>query len=276
MKKIGMRTIKTGIAVFLAILSGYIGIVQTPVYTVGVCIFSMKNTMKSTIKDSYSRILGTLLGGLVGYIFALIANGDIFSTTIGVIIIIHLCNMMNLSDSSAIASVTFIYIVMGVGQNHPIDYSIMRTMDTMAGVIIALVVNYGISRRKYIEYLFYEFNLSYDECINIAIEIMKKADYSSYIEFRSKYDDVDDYYNKLLDEVKYTNKNANYNKIQKYFDMCDQLLHHLHGLYLLSLHIDIEYLKKEGVYKYHVKNVLHILSKASDTNINLDYILKSE
>jgi hypothetical protein len=58
--------------------------------------------------------------------------------------------------------------------------------------------------------------------------------------------------------------------------MCDQLLHHLHGLYLLSLHIDIEYLKKEGVYKYHVKNVLHILSKASDTNINLDYILKSE
>ena len=44
MKKIGLRTIKTGIAVFLATLAGYYGLVETPVYTVSVCIFSIKNT----------------------------------------------------------------------------------------------------------------------------------------------------------------------------------------------------------------------------------------
>ena len=41
-----MRNVKTGIAVFLAALAGYIGIVQTPIYTVSVCIFSIKNTIK--------------------------------------------------------------------------------------------------------------------------------------------------------------------------------------------------------------------------------------
>ena len=68
MKKIGMRNIKTGIAVFLATLAGYLGIVETPVYTVSVCIFSIKNTMKNSLEDSRSRILGTLLGGVIGYL----------------------------------------------------------------------------------------------------------------------------------------------------------------------------------------------------------------
>ena len=49
MKKIGMRNIKTGIAVFLATFAGYLGIVETPVYTVSVCIFSIKNTIKNSI-----------------------------------------------------------------------------------------------------------------------------------------------------------------------------------------------------------------------------------
>ena len=43
MKKIGMRTIKTGIAVFLSTLVGYLGLVESPVFTVSACIFSLKN-----------------------------------------------------------------------------------------------------------------------------------------------------------------------------------------------------------------------------------------
>ena len=70
MKKIGMRNIKTGIAVFLATFAGYLGIVETPVYTVSVCIFSIKNTIKNSLDDSFSRIIGTLVGGLVGYLCA--------------------------------------------------------------------------------------------------------------------------------------------------------------------------------------------------------------
>ena len=68
MQKIGMRNIKTGIAVFFATLAGYLGIVETPVYTVSVCIFSIKNTMKNSLEVSWTRILGTLLGGVIGYL----------------------------------------------------------------------------------------------------------------------------------------------------------------------------------------------------------------
>ena len=90
MKKIGMRNIKTGIAVFLATFAGYLGIVETPVYTVSVCIFSIKNTIKNSLDDSFSRIIGTLVGGLVGYLCARFLFTNIISATLGVIFIIHL------------------------------------------------------------------------------------------------------------------------------------------------------------------------------------------
>ena len=167
MKKIGMRNIKTGIAVFLATFAGYLGIVETPVYTVSVCIFSIKNTIKNSLDDSFSRIIGTLVGGLVGYLCARFLFTNIISATLGVIFIIHLCNELKIYDSSAIASVTFISICLGVGNNHPLTYSIMRTIDTLVGVIIALIVNFGVSRHKYIDHLWKSFNLAYDDCINI-------------------------------------------------------------------------------------------------------------
>ena len=136
-----MRNIKTGIAVFLATLAGYLGIVETPIYTVSVCIFSMKNTIKNTIDSSFSRIFGTLLGGVVGYLFATIFPSNIITATLGVVVIIHLCNEMKIYESSAYASVTFIAICLGINEHDPLVYSIMRTIDTLVGVIIALLVN---------------------------------------------------------------------------------------------------------------------------------------
>ena len=96
MQKIGMRNIKTGIAVFFATLAGYLGIVETPVYTVSVCIFSIKNTMKNSLEVSWTRILGTLLGGVIGYLSTFIFRGDSIPVTLGGILFFHLCSLLHL------------------------------------------------------------------------------------------------------------------------------------------------------------------------------------
>lgn len=277
MKKIGMRTIKTGIAVFLATLAGYFGIVQTPVYTVSVCIFSIKNTMKNSVSDSRSRILGTLLGGIIGYLFALITDGDIISTTIGVVFIIHLCHSLKISNSAGIASVTFTAIVIGVGQNHPLSYSILRTIDTMVGVLIALLVNYGISRKKYLKYLCTAFNTSHDECIAIVSDMVSKDNYSSYPSFQSKFEDLENYYNQLLDEITYSKRNSDLNHIHNYFDICDLLLHHIHGLYLLeNKTLDNDVYRQETICKYHKNTISKLLDKAFKTEVSLDLVLQKK
>ena len=265
MKKIGMRNIKTGIAVFLATLTGYLGIVETPVLTVSVCIFSIKNTIKNSIEDSWTRIIGTLLGGLIGYFFALFFKGNIISVTLGVVFIIYICNILKISDSSAIASVTFTAICLGIGSSEPLKYSIMRTIDTLVGVIIALLVNYTISRQKYIKYLWNSFNISYNDCINIINSMMKTNDFSSYYKkLNSRYLDLQDYYNQLVDEIPYYSKIQNINYLHDEFDICEQLIHHIHGLYIIEKRIcSMQTSVNEPIYKYHKSSISKLLSQCS-------------
>ena len=250
MKKIGMRNIKTGIAVFFATLAGYLGIVETPVYTVSVCIFSIKNTMKDSLEVSWSRILGTLLGGIVGYLSTFFLRENIISATLGVILIIHLCNIMKISDASAIASVTFISICLGVGNNHTLNYSIMRTIDTLVGVLIALIVNYSVSRKKYIEYLLASFN-------------------STYKKLSSKYSDLQEYYNQLVDEIPYSNETHNLNNLYYNFDICEQLIHHIHGLYLIEKRVSsMDTIFNESIYNYHKKSISSLLAQYNEEKNN--------
>ena len=263
MQKIGMRNIKTGIAVFFATLAGYLGIVETPVYTVSVCIFSIKNTMKNSLEVSWTRILGTLLGGVIGYLSTFIFRGDIIPATLGVILIIHLCNIMKISDASAIASVTFTSICLGVGDNHALNYSIMRTIDTLVGVVIALVVNYTVSRRKYTKYLWNSFNLAYNDCINIINYMVENMDFSSsYIKLNEKYDSLQEFYNQLVDELPFSNETHNLNTLYDDFDRCDNLIHHVHGLYLIEKRVaSMDTIVNEAIYKYHKQNILRLLSE---------------
>ena len=263
MKKIGMRNIKTGIAVFFATLAGYLGIIETPVYTVSVCIFSIRNTMKDSFEVSWSRILGTLLGGIVGYLSTFILKGNIICATLGVILIIHFCNVMKISDASAVASVTFISICLGVGENNALNFSVMRTIDTLVGVVIALVVNYSISRSKYIDYLLKSFNSIYKDCLHIIYSMMNSQDFSSsYTKLSGKYAELQEYYNQLVDEIPYSNETHNLNNLYHSFDICEQLIHHIHGLYLIEKRVcSMDTVFNETIYNYHKKSISRLLSQ---------------
>lgn len=263
MKKIGMRNIKTGIAVFFATLAGYLGIIETPVYTISVCIFSIRNTMKDSFEVSWSRILGTLLGGIVGYLSTFILKGNIICATLGVILIIHFCNIMKISDASAVASVTFISICLGVGENNALNFSVMRTIDTLVGVVIALVVNYSISRSKYIDYLLTSFNSIYKDCLHIIYSMMNSQDFSSsYTKLSEKYAELQEYYNQLVDEIPYSNEIHNLNNLHHSFDICEQLIHHIHGLYLIEKRVSsMDTIFNENIYNYHKKSISRLLDQ---------------
>ena len=268
-----MRNIKTGIAVFLAALAGYIGVVQTPIYTVSVCIFSIKNTIKESIQYSKDRILGTLLGGFIGYLFALFSNGNIILSSIGVVIVIYVCQLLKIADSSAIASVTFSAIVIGVGENHPLIYSITRTMDTIIGILISLFVNFGISRYRYLKYLIFSFNSNYNDCIKIVSKIVNESNYSYYTDLKLKFDDLNLYYTQLTDEVVYSSISGDFKYLNECFNICEQLLHHCHGLNILEKSSYNDTLIKESINNYHLDVISNILPIASKLELSLDKIL---
>ena len=66
---IGMRTLKTGLAVIItSCLSGTF-LISNPFYAVIGTVFAMQNTVKSSFVAGKNRLLGTVLGAVIGYFF---------------------------------------------------------------------------------------------------------------------------------------------------------------------------------------------------------------
>jgi uncharacterized membrane protein YgaE (UPF0421/DUF939 family) len=170
--KIGMRTIKTSIAVLLCmlifklllILSGHIPNDETqtnivlnfllerenPIFACIAAIVVMQTTFKDSVELSSSRIWGTAIGAYFGLAFLWIDSNvlnrklNILFTFIGVIAIIFFCNLIKKSYSISIALVTFLIIMITVDQVEPYLYAANRIIDTAIGICISLLVNYFV------------------------------------------------------------------------------------------------------------------------------------
>lgn len=146
MKHIGMRTIKTGIGIFLCVLLSPF-IVKTPLYAALACTVSIQTSVKGSITTGFSRIKGTILGGIIGFLFSyfLVADNALICA-LGSILTIYLCIQFNMKDEVSIAVVTFLSINLGSVQDHLVYHSIQRVIDNSVGVFIGICVNYLLAR----------------------------------------------------------------------------------------------------------------------------------
>lgn len=143
--KIGMRTIKTSIAVTISITLAYIFKLNSPFFAGVAAIIAMQDNLVDSYRMGRNRVLGTILGAAVGLLGSLISVGNPIIIGIGIIIVIHLCNRLGWNKSVSIASIVFISIIMNVEQGKELYYSLNRILDTMVGIIVAVIVNFVIS-----------------------------------------------------------------------------------------------------------------------------------
>lgn len=151
MKKIGMRNFKTAIAVCLCIV--VMRIIKTsdsPMQACIAAIISMQSSVFESFKTGKNRMIGTFIGALMGFLLSLIYPGNLFLITVGIIILIHICYILDYNKSTVIACIVFISIMINVENTTPIIYSTHRLIETFIGIIIAVLVNYFISPPKYL------------------------------------------------------------------------------------------------------------------------------
>jgi uncharacterized membrane protein YgaE (UPF0421/DUF939 family) len=146
LEKIGMRNIKTAIAVVISILVSKLLKTEYPFYAAIASIISMQSSVEDSLKTGRNRVLGTIVGAFVGYICALISPESPIFIGIGIVIVIYLCNVLNWKDSASIAGVVFCAIMLNLKGNSPFLYSLNRILDTLVGIIVAIVVNYFVMR----------------------------------------------------------------------------------------------------------------------------------
>jgi uncharacterized membrane protein YgaE (UPF0421/DUF939 family) len=142
---IGMRNVKTALAVSMSVIVAGIFHLQSPFFVATGALISMETTVKKGINAGIARVLGTVIGGLIGIITVLIAPGNIFLLFLGTVLLITLLNILKWQDSISMACVVFCVIMITMTSENIVIYAFQRTVDTIVGISISIIINYIIS-----------------------------------------------------------------------------------------------------------------------------------
>ena len=149
--RLGMRTFKTGISVFIILLlfhfMGWKGL-QIGSLT---AVFSLREDFDQSLEFGTSRILGNSIGGFFALIFFLIENyfqGAFWVTLLLVPIGTMLTIMTNVSVNNKAGIIggvaAFLIITLSIAPGETILYVFARIFETFVGVFVAMMVNSDI------------------------------------------------------------------------------------------------------------------------------------
>ena len=276
LQKIGMRTVKTGIAVSICtLLAQYL--VQNPMFAGVGCVASVQDTVKGSLKLGFNRVKGTMIGGLVGFLCVLIKPGDPILGGIGIMATIYGCTILGINSGIIVSSVTFLSIHLGIITSNPAYYSIHRVMDTSVGVVIGVIINYILARPDYLE-LTYK---SLDNARKIVRECVKSGIINNGVfdreRLRKKISKLETIYSKLIDEMKYTKNQVNIEIIENEISLYKSINHHIKSIQLIDEEIYINnenYLKIKEMYNVDILNWKLDNDKSPVFNYHLSKILE--
>ncbi|HHY10435.1 MAG TPA: hypothetical protein GX528_07710 [Firmicutes bacterium] len=149
MPRIGMRNLKTAIAVAICILALHLVGINQPFFACMTAVFTMQANVSTSFRAGLDRFLGTLAGAVIGTLLALLSTllpmeSLLLRVTVapaGVIFIIYVLNRLKLRGSIFIASIVFFDLLMRVDPSAVPHYAVSRTALTGFGAIVALLVN---------------------------------------------------------------------------------------------------------------------------------------
>lgn len=143
---IGMRNIKTALAVFLSIVISSLIKLDYPFYAAIASLVCMQSSIEKTYETGKNRMLGTIVGAFLGFIFATLFPTNAIFSAIGIIIIISICNKLEWNDTISMAGIVFLAIMLNIKDNkHALIYSYKRLFETLIGIVIAFLVNVFIA-----------------------------------------------------------------------------------------------------------------------------------
>lgn len=150
--KIGMRNIKSAVSVFLCLLTFAVLHMHYSFYGCIAAVICTQPTFDKTYSLGKDRMLGTILGGIVGFIvlegiLSVPANenlSQLFMIPVGIIGVIYLCNLLKIPGAVSISCIVLLNIAINMdarGVGGSIFYVIDRVMETMVGIVMAMIVN---------------------------------------------------------------------------------------------------------------------------------------
>lgn len=149
--KIGMRLIKTAIAVFLCFLVDFFRDGGTPFYSAIAAILCMQPELGGSLKVGKERIIATIIGGIAGMAMLAFERYAVsiepvlvryFVISIMVIILMYITVLLKKPSCAYLTCVVFMSIVIShVADANIYVFALNRILDTLIGIFIAIVIN---------------------------------------------------------------------------------------------------------------------------------------
>lgn len=147
-RHIGMRIVKTVVAVFLCGVFAYIR-KASAFFSMIAALACIQNTTTETIKSSVDRMIGTLIGGVTGIVVVYAMNDlgvihlDLLRYLVVALLlipIIEISLMVKKPGCASMACMVFMCLVVDPGDK-PAVYSIQRLFETFVGAALACGIN---------------------------------------------------------------------------------------------------------------------------------------
>ena len=129
-KKIGMRTIKTVLAVVLTLEISKILDINSPILAGIAAIMTMETSVSESFKTGKYRMYGTIFGGAVALIITWISPVNFLTTAIGLFVIIYISNILKWQEAVKMAMIVFLVIIIDFEEDYRFTYALNRTLDT--------------------------------------------------------------------------------------------------------------------------------------------------
>ena len=154
---IGQRNLKTALAATLCAI-GYFLIDRNPTFACIGAIFGVGSDMENSYLNGGNRFFGTVIGGFLGmllfrfYIIFYPEGGYhvllLLLTFVGVVILILLSQMFRWPGAVQPGGVVLCIILFNTPVATYISYSLNRMLDTGIGVLVALLINWVLTRDR--------------------------------------------------------------------------------------------------------------------------------
>ncbi len=151
--KLGLRTVKTAVAVVISLaLAELFGRSDGKlIFAVLGVMAAVQPTFKESWESCLTQILGVILGAITGLLLHLIPISPAITSGAGVLLVIVTYNSLGIRFSPGLACIIVVTICTDAGV-HPTDYALDRIWDTAIGLVVGMVINtlvfpYDNSRR---------------------------------------------------------------------------------------------------------------------------------
>lgn len=158
----GLRVIKTFLAVTMGMLISYYRPGEgLPFYAGIAAIISLQQDVENTRSIGYNRILGTILGGICGLLYLKFVPFEKLSKPLELVLIalfatIIIWLMANAGKTKALSIMAIVFLSICINHGSdvlPYEFALNRTLDTLIGVLAAIVINWvDFEFREYVHH----------------------------------------------------------------------------------------------------------------------------